>query len=96
MVHALDAETGGSLWTFATKGRVDSSPVIVGQRVIVCSLDGNIYILNLATGKEVWSFNSGSPFSASPAVGGGRLVVGSEEGLIHCFDLRPQEASAGD
>ena len=96
MVHALDAETGGSLWTFATKGRVDSSPVIVGQRVIVCSLDGKIYILNLATGKEVWSFNSGSSFSASPAVGGGRLVVGSEEGLIHCFDLRPQEASAGD
>ncbi len=34
-VHALDRKTGKPVWTFQTRNRVDSSPVIVGTRVIV-------------------------------------------------------------
>ena len=29
-LHAFDPKTGKPLWSFATKGRVDSSPVVVG------------------------------------------------------------------
>ncbi|HET9362605.1 MAG TPA: PQQ-binding-like beta-propeller repeat protein, partial [Vicinamibacterales bacterium] len=32
-VHALDIATGNPIWTFATRARVDSSPVIAGGRV---------------------------------------------------------------
>ncbi len=32
MVHALEAKTGKSLWTFTTRARVDSSPAIAGGR----------------------------------------------------------------
>ena len=52
LVHCLDADTGKALWTFATKGRVDSSPVIAGGRVYVGSADGRVYALDLATGKR--------------------------------------------
>src|SRR5439155_10234204 len=31
-VHALDRQTGKEAWSFETKNRVDSSPVIVGNR----------------------------------------------------------------
>ncbi len=33
MVYALDPKKGTELWTFRTRSRVDSSPVIVGSRV---------------------------------------------------------------
>jgi len=43
LVHALDRAKGKEVWTFPTKGRIDSSPVVVGDRVFVGSLDGNLY-----------------------------------------------------
>ena len=56
LVHCLNAKTGKSIWTFATRARVDSSPAIAGYRVYVGSNDGLFYVLDLATGKKVWQF----------------------------------------
>src|SRR5262249_51246148 len=50
LVHALDRQTGKAVWTFPTKGRVDSSPVVDGRRVFVGSLDGHLYVLDLEKG----------------------------------------------
>ena len=35
LVHAIDTETGDAVWTFQTLARVDSSPVVAGDRVYV-------------------------------------------------------------
>jgi outer membrane protein assembly factor BamB len=40
LVHCLDAATGASQWSFATRARVDSSPGVAGGRVDVGSSDG--------------------------------------------------------
>lgn len=87
LVHAIDRLTGRKAWTFATRAKVDSSPVIVGDRVFVGSHDGNLYALGLSDGQERWKFNAGKPISAGPAVGEGVLVVGSEsrDGKVYCF-----------
>ena len=69
-LHALDRETGKPTWTFVTKGRIDSSPVVVGRRVFVGSSDGKLYAVDLDTGKETWSFEAGGPISASPTING--------------------------
>ena len=86
-VHAIDRMTGKGVWTFPTRAKVDSSPVVVGNRVFVGSNDGNLYELNLTDGKERWKFNAGKPISAAPAVGEGVLVIGSEsrDGKVYCF-----------
>ena len=39
-VYALDRATGKRVWDFATDGRVDSSPVVAGQRVYFGSQAG--------------------------------------------------------
>ena len=85
MVHCLNAKTGKAIWTFATRGRVESSPAIAGGRVYVGSNDGRLYVLDLKTGAKLWEFHAGAPLSASPAIGSGRLVIGSQDGVLYCF-----------
>ena len=85
MVHAISKETGKPIWTFTTRARVDSSPVVAGSRVYVGSNDGKLYVLDLKTGKSVFEFEAGGPLSASPAIASGRLVIGSQDGKLFCL-----------
>jgi eukaryotic-like serine/threonine-protein kinase len=85
MVHGIDAVSGKGRWTFATRARVDSSPVVGGGRVYVGSSDGRFYVLDLAKGEKIWEFDMGGPLSASPAVAAGRIVIGSQDGRLICF-----------
>ncbi len=86
-LHCIDRQTGAKAWVFATRGKIEGSPVIVGDRVFVGSADGNLYGLHLATGQEFWRFTDSKGFSASPAVGEGCLVIGSlsRDGALYCF-----------
>lgn len=85
LVHCLDAATGRSQWTFATRARVDSSPAVASGRVYVGSSDGRLYVLELATGALVQEHDLGAPLTASPALAASRLVIGTEDGLVACF-----------
>jgi outer membrane protein assembly factor BamB len=85
MVHCLERSTGKEIWTFATKARVESSPLITGNRVYVGSNDGVLYELDLLSGKKIWDFTAGAPLSASPASSQGLLVIGSQDGVLYCF-----------
>ena len=93
-VYGIDRKTGREVWSFPTRGNVDSSPVIVGQRVFVGSLDGNLYALDLAAGKELARFDLGGGeavnkgVAGSPAVGEGCLVIGTNDGTVHCFGAK--------
>ena len=43
LLHALERSTGKPVWSFATNGQVNSSPVIVGgDRIFVGSNDGHL------------------------------------------------------
>lgn len=89
LIHGIDRATGKSVWTFQTRSRVESSPVIAGTRILCGSSDKNIYMLELATGKKVWTFEGDGSFVASPALADGRMVIGCDSGLVYCFDLNP-------
>ena len=84
LVHCL-SQAGKSLWTFATRARVESSPAIASGRVYVGSNDGRFYVLDLNSGAKISEFNIGSPLSASPAIANGRVVIGSQDGRLYCF-----------
>ena len=42
-IHALDAASKGEIWSYETKGFVDSAPAISGGRLYVTSYDGYVY-----------------------------------------------------
>jgi eukaryotic-like serine/threonine-protein kinase len=82
-VHAIDTKTGEAAWTFATKARVDSSPVVAEGRVYIGSSDGRLYVLDAASGEKLSEFDAGAGITASPAVAAGRVVIGSQDGRLY-------------
>src|SRR6266568_2511625 len=74
-----------SKMSFYTQGKVDSSPAICGDKVVVGSDDGRLYMISLETGKELWKYELGQPIGSSPAVAHGKVVIGSEDGNVYCF-----------
>lgn len=87
-LHAIDRTTGKGIWKLTTRGQVNSSPVVVGDRVFVGSKDGFLYEVKLADGTLIEKHQvPGRGISASPAVGEGCLVIGAEgnDGSLVCL-----------
>jgi outer membrane protein assembly factor BamB len=83
-IRALDRKTGREVWSYLTEGKVDSSPVVVGQRVFAGSQDNHLYMLDLK-GMLLEKWDLGDAISGSPAVGGGCVVIGTEKGIVYCL-----------
>jgi hypothetical protein len=43
-----------------------SSPVVVGETIVIGAGDGNVYALDLTTGKERWRVRTGGKVRAAP------------------------------
>lgn len=84
-VYALERKSGKEKWAFLTEGRIDSSPVIAGDRGYVGSLDGNLYVIDLTSGWQLQKIELDGPVTGSPAVVAGRLLVGTQKGTLYCF-----------
>ena len=55
-IHALDAVSGKSAWTFIAGGRVDSPPTIHKGRAVFGCADGYVYCLRVSDGELIWRF----------------------------------------
>jgi len=64
---------------------VDSSPVVCGDKALIGSDDGRLYILRLTDGRQLWSYEIGKPITGSPAVANGRVTVGAGDGVVYAF-----------
>lgn len=84
-IYALDRAKGTEKWSFATEGRIEGSPVVIGSRVYAGSMDEKLYVIDLDKGRELQSIKLDSPVTGSIAVGGGRLLVGTQNGVVYCF-----------
>ena len=85
LVHGLDPKTGKALWTVTTKSKIDSSPIIAGDRAFFGTTSGEIYALDINSGKVVWQFETGAAIVASPSISNGKLVIGTTDGVLYCF-----------
>jgi outer membrane protein assembly factor BamB len=85
-VYGLSTTDGKDLWTFKTKGDVDSSPVISGGRVYIGSKDKRLYVLDLKSGEKLFDFQAGRAIVAPVAAGQGVIVVGDTAGSVFCLE----------
>ncbi|HJU55173.1 MAG TPA: PQQ-binding-like beta-propeller repeat protein [Pyrinomonadaceae bacterium] len=80
VLHAVGARDGRPAWTFKTGAEIKSSPVAVGNRVLIGSYDQHLYCLNAKTGALLWKFKTNGPVHATPAVVGGiAYIAGCDE-----------------
>jgi outer membrane protein assembly factor BamB len=74
-----------AIWSTPTRNKVDSSPVIIDNKVVVGCDDGRLYILSLTDGKKLWDYEIGKPVNSSPAIASGIIVIGSDDGSVYAF-----------
>ncbi len=75
-------------WSFATGGRVVSSPVTQDGAIFFGSDDGYVYAVNAGSGQQLWRRGTGGPVAATPAVAGGIVYIGSYDGKFYALDAR--------
>jgi len=81
-VIALDSRTGRTRWRRALPGRTESSPVVVGDRVIAGCECGTLYAFKAKTGKPLWETGLGGEIKAAPAFSEGVVYVGDYGGQM--------------
>ena len=73
-------------WKFQTRGKIFSSPAVVGDTAYIGSADHRLYAIDISTGKEKWQFKTGSGNPSSPAVAGGKVYFLSYDSTFYAVD----------
>jgi len=91
-LYRLDIETGETIWSFESGGKVLTSPAIRtasdgGLLVFFGTDNGEFYALDYSTGGKVWEKEVPGRFRySSPLVFGRLVVAGDCNGILHAFD----------
>lgn len=85
-VLAINASTGDTLWSFATKGWVGPAPTVDGNDVLIGSQDHKLYCVRADTGALNWEFQTGSRVCAAAVMRGDRVFASSCDGGFYCLD----------
>lgn len=92
-VYAIDADSGelASEWStnpFSTEDQIRSSPVIVGDVLVVASEDGKVYGIDLESGEERWKpIELESSILAPLSAAGGMVYINTRhDNTVYAFD----------
>src|SRR5262249_30706087 len=89
-IHALDPETGRTVWDFKIfqPSLTDGVLATAGNVVFASIRDGNIVALDARTGEHLWHFQSNANLAASPmsyAVDGRQFVAVAAGNVVYAF-----------
>jgi outer membrane protein assembly factor BamB len=82
---AFAGRTGAIRWRRSLPP-TESSPLVVGQKVVVGDWSGRVSTFAVATGRPVWSQQLGGRIKASVTAAGTRLYVGAYDGRLYALD----------
>ena len=86
-ITCIDRVSGKVRWKKMLRGVTgECSPLVAQDRVLVCTKDGHVSILDNTDGKELWHFETGEPIIASPAIIGDRFFILTSRGTLLCFN----------
>lgn len=85
-ISCFERTDGRLRWRKMLRGITgESSPIVCDDKVIVCTKDGHISLLDLDNGKELWHYDCGEQIIASPAVIPGCFYILTSRGTLMCF-----------
>lgn len=83
-VVAFDVHSGRIRWR-RTIAPTESSPLLVGGRVVVGDWDGDVIAFAAGTGRRIWTTHVGGAVKGSVAALGNRLYIGAYDGRIYAL-----------
>lgn len=87
IVSRVSLPDGEVVWSKRIGGNFGASPIVVGDKMLLISLDGVATIVASSNDyRELGTFDLGGSVGASPAVGGGKLLIRIGEELV-CLPL---------
>src|SRR6185369_8874314 len=79
-LNAVNASDGKKVWAFKTNGEIKSSPVILGDRLLIGSYDENLYCVSTRNGAVLWKFKTNGPVHSTPSIWNGiAFIAGCDE-----------------
>src|ERR1700730_200695 len=80
VLHAVNAPDGKRLWTFKAGSEIKSSPVVIGDRVLIGSYYEHLYCLSTRNGSVLWKFKTNGPVHCTPSISRGlAFIAGCDE-----------------
>ena len=88
----LKQRDGEQVWQAKVSSDSLAKPAISHHKVIVKTIDGNLYAFDLKTGKKIWVVDHGAPSlilkaSSSPVIMGQTVLVGFSDGKLDAVDI---------
>src|SRR6476660_6732141 len=79
-LNAINASDGKKLWAFKTNSEIKSSPVVVGDSLLIGSYDANLYCLSTRDGSLRWKVKTNGYVHATPGIADGMaFITGCDE-----------------
>ena len=86
-INALNASDGKKLWAFKTNGEIKSSPVVIGDRVLIGSYDEHLYCLSARNGSLLWKFKTNGPVHSTPGIADGMAFIAGCDELFRAIRI---------
>ncbi|TKG97407.1 hypothetical protein EYV94_02980 [Puteibacter caeruleilacunae] len=98
-IAAIERESGKKKWQFEVgdallytpsyfsdrQQSIESTPVLIGDKVVFGAMDGCVYVLDSATGRLMWKAELGAPVMTSVAVADHCIYICDFAGNIYCY-----------
>ena len=101
-LEALDASTGKEIWKQSTRvgsgiwpfrhkkpgpdARYAGGPAVLGNLLVVGTLDGHVYGIDATTGKQLWSAEVDDEVISPPAIDAGVVYARTNSGNVYALD----------
>lgn len=97
VLHAINAETGQTLWAEEVGDRRHPSLEPAANENLVAVLNGSrLYVLNRFNGKLLWQTTIDGAPGAGPALSSQRVYVPTTSGIVYSYRLKPEQRSLTD
>ena len=87
-LYLLNTETGSCVYEFKARFGFYSTPIVVGEYIIIGSLDKMIYCFDFVSKKLEWNFETQGRIFASPESNNGHVFIGSNDGNIYELNIK--------